>query len=449
MVDGTQARKPPRPKNPNELRFHFEQANKVYANLLEIGYTPLVELSFLPRALAADPSKTCCYYKGLCSHPTSYKEWGALIEAMARSLVGRFGLREVSGWRFTVWNEPNGGFWFPAGEKFEEYIKLYEAAARGLKRVSRQLEVGGPATMVAGWAPPDTPMAKGDPLGRGGPSEGEGWVEAFVRRCLARSIPLDFVETHLYPFDEYEIYKARTRELYGPFEFYPNTIRKVNEAVRRLLPGKDVIWGEWSSNHRVVRKGLPFWDPSLSPVTFMRNAQYDAPFGGAYTAKIAGTFLNGEKMCWWVGTDIYEECGWRHTPYHCGYGLLTLQGFPKPTAHAHHFAHRLDGGRILARFSENGVGFLSVRKGRENLLMFWNFSHPELPDKPWSLDLRQAGFRVGKGAVLSLVDERHANGHAIWDRLGRPDELTPAAEAKIRSGSLLAEQPVPAKILAS
>jgi xylan 1,4-beta-xylosidase len=448
MVDGVLSAKLRRPKKPNELRFHFEQAHKVFGNLLEVGYTPMVELSFLPRALAADPAKTCCHYRGLCSHPASYREWGSLIEALARSLVRRFGLREVRRWRFTVWNEPNGGFWFPAGDKFEAYMRLYEAAARGLKRASPRLEVGGPATMVAGWAPPDTAMARGAPLGRGGPSEGEGWVESFVRRCLARRIPLDFVETHLYPMDEYELYKEQTRALYGPFDFFPRTIAKVNAAVERLRPGTDVIWGEWSSNHRVVRQGLPPWDRSLSPVTFLRNAQFDTPFGGAYAARIAGTFLAGEKMCWWVGTDIYEECGWRHQPYHCGYGLLNIHGFPKPSANAHHFAHRLDGGRILARASEDGAGFLSVRKGRENLLLAWNWIHPERAATAYTLDLRRVGFRVGRGARIALVDDAHANGRAVWHRLGRPDELDPRAERAIRAGSALAERPLASKAVA-
>jgi len=449
MVDGELSHRLSRPKNPNTLRFHFEQAHKVFGNLLEIGYTPLVELSFLPRALAADPSKTCCFYEGFCSHPTSYKDWGNLIEAFARSLIHRFGLREVSRWRFTVWNEPNGGFWFPAGDKFEEYMKLYEAAAKGLKRVSPRLEVGGPATMVAGWAPPETPMAEGSPLGRGGPSEGEGWVETFIRRCLARRIPLDFVETHLYPMDEYELYKTQTRELYGPFDFYPRTISKINAAVQHLLPGADVIWGEWSSIHRVTRKGLPPSDPSLSPVTFLRNAQYDSPFAGAYTARTAGTFLKGEKMCWWVGTDVYEECNWRHHPYHCGYGLLTIHGFPKPSAHAHHFAHRLDGGRILAQQSKDGAGFLSVRKGRKNMVLFWNFIHPEFPAVPCKLDLRDVGFTIGPDARIALVDETHANGRAVWHKLGQPVELDAAGESRIRKGTTVIERPLPRRALAT
>ena len=251
------------PAGAGKLRFHFQQAHKVYENLVEAGYTPLVELSFLPRALAADPTKTCCFYKGLCSAPTSYEEWGGLIEAMGRSLVNRFGLGAVAKWKFTVWNEPNGGFWFPPEDRFEAYLKLYEAAATGLKRVSKRLQVGGPATMVAGWAMPGSVLAAGAEFGRGGPSEGEGWVEAFMDHFARHNVPVDFIETHLYPMDEYELYKQRTRELFGPYDFFTGTIAKVNAAIARRRANMEVIWGEWSSNHRVTKPGVPTWEQAV------------------------------------------------------------------------------------------------------------------------------------------------------------------------------------------
>ena len=447
MVNG-ENRPANRPEGERPLRFHFEQAHKMYANIIELGYIPLVEISFMPGVLAADPAKTGCDYRACMSQPSSYEEWGRLVGAFAESLVRRFGIDEVSRWRFAVWNEPNGGFWFPGEDRFFGYMKLYEAAARAIKSVSHRLQVGGPSTMIAGWAQPESVLGEGSALGRGGPCEGEGWIETFIVRCQVGNIPLDFIETHLYTHDEYEILFEKTRQMYGPFDFFPKTIHKINGAVSRMAPGMDVVWGEWSSNHRVGKKGLPFWDKSLSSGTFQGNLQYDSPFAGAFTAKIAGTFLDGQKMCWWTGTDVYHEWGLKHEPYHCGYGLLNIHGIPKPSAHAHHFAHRLDGGTILKQFARDGEGFLSVRKDGKNLLMFWNFAHPELPETKYTLDLSQVGFKVGKGATISLVDAKHANGKAVWESLGSPAELDPAAERKIRKGATVVERPLPPTAIA-
>jgi len=89
------------------LEFHFELAHKVYDNLLDIGLRPHIELSFLPRVLAADPNRTCCYYQAHVSQPRLYAEWSQLVAAFSRSLLRRYGRRETAGWRFEVWNEPN------------------------------------------------------------------------------------------------------------------------------------------------------------------------------------------------------------------------------------------------------------------------------------------------------------------------------------------------------
>jgi hypothetical protein len=80
--------------------------------------------------------------------------------------------------------------------------------------------------------------------------------------------------------------------------------------------------------------------------------------------------------------------------------------------------------------------------------MFWNFAHPELPETKYALDLSQVGFKVGGGATISLVDQKHANGRAVWESLGRPAELDPAAERKIRKGATVVERPLPRTAIA-
>ena len=54
--------------------------------------------------------------------------------------VDRYGLAEVRTWFFEVWNEPNlDGFW-PHG--MEEYYILYTHAAKAVKSVDDQLQIG-------------------------------------------------------------------------------------------------------------------------------------------------------------------------------------------------------------------------------------------------------------------------------------------------------------------
>lgn len=231
-------------------------------------------------------------------------------------------------------------------------------------------------------------------------------------------------------------------------------MKKTNERIRQLLPGTEIIWGEWSAIHRenksgskTLADGITFWDAANDDATWGKRPPDDGPFAGVWAAKVAGTFLNGPKMYWWVASDVHEEWGWEHMPYHGGRGLVNLHGIPKPSAHAHHFAYLLDGGRIIKNFSEKGAGFISVRKDKENLLLFWNFCLPELTETNFLLDLKQTGFNIGERSFIYLVDKTHSNGRKIWENLGSPAELNPATEAEIRQGSKLVKTPLPKKVV--
>jgi xylan 1,4-beta-xylosidase len=73
---------------------------------VSVGLAPLLELSFMPEALAADPSKTIMHYKGITSAPKDFNQWGAFIADVFQGLVARYGVETVRSWRTEVWNEP-------------------------------------------------------------------------------------------------------------------------------------------------------------------------------------------------------------------------------------------------------------------------------------------------------------------------------------------------------
>ncbi|MGH7997193.1 MAG: GH39 family glycosyl hydrolase, partial [Opitutaceae bacterium] len=93
------------------IGYNFSWVDEIYDGLLDNGVRPFVELSFMPRALAANPTAHPFWYKPIPSPPKSYRQWGDLIRAFTQHLVDRYGLPEVNQWYFEVWNEPNLDFW--------------------------------------------------------------------------------------------------------------------------------------------------------------------------------------------------------------------------------------------------------------------------------------------------------------------------------------------------
>ncbi len=91
--------------------YNFSYVDQIYDGLLKDGVRPFVELSFMPKKLAAENDLHPFWYKPTVSPPKDYKLWSELIEQFAKHLIARYGIDEVSQWYFEVWNEPNLDFW--------------------------------------------------------------------------------------------------------------------------------------------------------------------------------------------------------------------------------------------------------------------------------------------------------------------------------------------------
>src|SRR5216683_62594 len=127
---------------PGQSPYNFSYIDQIYDGLLANHIRPFVELSFMPKKMASDPTALHAFwYRQNVAPPKDWNRWEQLIENFTRHLVDRYGLDEVSHWYFEVWNEPNIDFWV-GNPKEETYYQLYDHAAAAIKRVSSKLLVG-------------------------------------------------------------------------------------------------------------------------------------------------------------------------------------------------------------------------------------------------------------------------------------------------------------------
>ena len=123
------------------------------------GFKLLICMNFLPRAIAKDKNIVSANqrYKGkhiYTSVPSDYRLWQEICEKYVSHLVERYGEKLVSSWYFHCWNEPNcSGYWMSDCEDWEEvtneYLKLYDFFAEGVKKVSSKIRIGGPSAAFA------------------------------------------------------------------------------------------------------------------------------------------------------------------------------------------------------------------------------------------------------------------------------------------------------------
>ncbi len=156
--------------------YNFSYIDQIYDGLLKNGVRPFVEISFMPKKLAARQDVHAFWYKQIAAPPKDYAKWDDLILHFAQHLIDRYGVDEVLKWYFEVWNEPNIDFW-TGDPKQETYFELFDHTARALKSVNASLRVGGPSTAAADW------------------------VDAFLDHVLKQDVPIDFVSSHGYADD--------------------------------------------------------------------------------------------------------------------------------------------------------------------------------------------------------------------------------------------------------
>jgi xylan 1,4-beta-xylosidase len=356
--------------------YNFSYVDQIYDGLLERGVRPFVEISFMPRKLAAKDAPHPFWYKQNVSPPKDYAKWDALMRAFASHLVDRYGIDEVSQWYFEVWNEPNIDFW--AGDpKQKTYFELYDHTARALKEVNSRLRVGGPSTAIADWIP------------------------QFLQHTAQNHVPVDFVSSHAYADDTVE-------DLFGTHDEIPmrdrvcRAIQKVsNEIKTSSSPALPLIWSEWNV---ASFDQLNARDTIYVPVALAKNI-HDCD-----------GYVN--TMSFWTFDDVFEEGGVVKEPFHGGFGLIAAGGIKKPSFYGFALLHQLGEERLANKANDSLV---TRRKDGTLVIAIWN-----LVDLDQAASGKEKTVRLqfsGQGllsATIRRVDADHGNPMTAYRAMGSP-----------------------------
>jgi xylan 1,4-beta-xylosidase len=351
--------------------FDFAGLDEAYDRFLALGLKPVVELSFMPRELCADPDYTVFAYGAQVSVPKDWSRWGDLVRDLTIHLRDRYGADEVATWEFEVWNEANLEVFWNGTQ--DDYHRLYETAARAVKGVDARIPVGGPSSAAAGW------------------------VGALLEYCRANNVPIDFVSTHTYGN--------------APLDLRPLT-RSFAEATGNAEP--EILWTEWG----------------VTPTHFhpVNDTVFAAPF---LLRGMKSALDTTDCLSYWVASDHFEELGWPPRLLHGGFGLLTVGNLRKPRFWALALLSALAGGRVPASVTGDGAGALvealATRAEKTVDVLVWNGTLDQSKvDGSATLDrsvtVEVSGLAPGRYEVTSRrVDERHGNIKRVWAELGGGD----------------------------
>ena len=382
-------------KNGNS-QYNYMYVDVLFDFLQSIGIKPFVELGFMPSRLASG-NKTIFWWRGNVTPPKDYNKWEALIRNLTVHFTERYGAEEVKSWYFEVWNEPNlDGFW--AGSK-EEYFKLYQYTANAIKSVNPSYRVGGPGTA------------------------GAAWESEMIDFCVKNAVPIDFVSTHSYGVKQGyldEFGNSGTVLDKNPMSVSGDVIQSRKEIGASQKPNLELHYTEWSA--------------SYTPADPIHDSYHEAAY---VLQKLKQVESAANSMSYWVFTDIFEESGPRFTPFHGGFGLLTIQGINKPAFYAYQFLNQLGDMELV----NNDASSIACKNRNGDIqVLAWDFTntHPgdsvnnqvyyikDLPAaEKGKLTLRVTNVPEGNYALeISKVGYHSNDAFSTYLSMGSPAQLS-------------------------
>jgi xylan 1,4-beta-xylosidase len=403
---------------------------------------PMVEIGFMPEALSTGPQPyrhnwaagtNAALYTGWTYPPRDYDRWRELIEAWARHSVDRYGAREVESWYWEVWNEPDIGYWHGTPE---EYHKLYDYAADGLKRAVPKARIGGPTVTGPNGA------------------RTQDYLRGFLEHCARGTnyatgkvgAPLDYISFHA---------KGAPRVVDAHVRMgISNQLRAIDNGFRIVAS-----FPEFKNTPIVIGESDPEGCAACSVRTNPENAYRNGTMYSSYTAaQIARTYeladLHGVNLRGAV-TWAFEFEG---QPYFAGFRDLATNGIDKPVLNVFRMLGKMTGDRLrtessamvpLESIRDRGVreaadvGAFATRSGRDVAVLLWHYHDDDLPGPAAAIDLSLEGLPAAAVTVShDRIDADHSNSYEAWKRLGSPQTPSASQIAQLeRTGQLAQVEP--------
>jgi Beta-xylosidase len=327
-----------------QARLNFNMLDEIFDFLRRINLRPLVQLSFMPKALAKETERTVFVLPFCVSEPKDDRKWCYLVKEFVSHLLKRYGIDEVSQWIFTFWNETMTGHPFDFRD-IATFLHLYKITYESVK-VSHPELVFASTSYVTNIFPTDN-------------------YSSFLEFAGQNGCSPDAYLFHFYPI---------------PANFKLNISEKVYTGFSLSLSGivsddADAFGNylQLLNEHLPEREKRPLYITEWNLSSSHREWLNDTCYASAYFVRnICRNYDRAQGFGHWTLTDWIEELEFPEQLFHGGVGHFTKNGIKKPAYYAYQFLSEL-GDELLAE----GEGYF-VTKGREEYrILLYNYFNIE------------------------------------------------------------------------
>ncbi len=413
--------------------------DRIFDTYLARGMRPLVEIGFMPEALATDPEPYRHYWNpaipgnelftGWTHPPKDYDKWRDLVYHWVRHCVERYGEDEVAQWWWEVWNEPDIGYW---SGSFEEYCKLYDYAADGLKRAFPRARIGGPHTT--------------DPSGE----RANKYLRDFIEHCLhgtnhatgRTGSPLDYVAFHA---------KGSPRIVDGHVRM------NIGRQLLNVSRGFEAVasFPELKNIPVVIGESDPEGCAACSTDTSPQNAYRNGTMYSSYTA---AAFARKYELARQHNVNFMGAVSWsfefEDQKWFAGFRDLATNGVDKPVLNVFRMFGMMGGHlagvtsssplpapdmtRDSVRGEESDINALASVDDSTAAVMVWNYHDDDLPAEAADIDMVVRGIPTRRVLVTHYrIDNEFSNSYEVWKKMGSPQNPSATQIAELEQAGQL------------
>lgn len=419
----------PLPGSKKFCNYCFHQIGVAYDNVLAAGMKPWVELSFMPSRLAKSNKKVTVNAEGRCTMPKRDNEWRRFIKSFIRFLIHRYGKEEVETWNFEVWNEPNMSTFFNGTQA--DYFHLYEITAKAIKSVNSNIKVGGPATATGGW------------------------IEEFIKFCEKRKVPCDFISTHNYPGDGIgEVFLGKIM-----LDAVVGGIKRLHQiGSGRTLEGCQAVMVDKSEQeempkgqmremaervHKAVKDKYPIYFTEWNCNAILMSKTNDTKKVSCFQVKSISEmeeYVTGSSI--WTFSDIFDEFMMMPDEFSGGFGLLTINGIPKPQFYALKLMSQVGERKYKLPYTNNEIEITIYESDIQKHIFVYRQRMKNIDEPAMPYDVRIEIPQTVREISMYRIDDNHCNPKKVWEDMGKPVEMNRAEITRIKEKSSLMREKV-------
>ncbi len=400
--------------------YSWKIIDSIFDTYVKRGMKPLAQIGFMPEAMSTNPTPYKHDWKpgepyskiftGWAYPPKDYNKWRELVYQWVKHSVERYGKKEVESWYWEVWNEPNG-YW--KGTQ-QEYFKLYDYAADGLKKALPTARIGG--LNIAGTSSTGSMQ----------------WMHNFIKHCL------------------YDTNYA-TGKKGSPLEallFHA----KGNPSIRN-----GVVWMNMSPQLRDINAGIKIAatypetknlplivgesDPEGCAACGMAtNPSNGYRNGTMYSSYTAATFARKYELSILNNANLVGAVSWsfefENQPWFYGFRDLATNGVDKPVLNVFRMFGMMKGNLVPVESNrmyalktvldssvrgQTEIGALASRDNKSAAIMVWNYHDEDKQSLGEPVTINVSNMPAKTITLTQYrIDSEHSNSYEAWKKMGSP-----------------------------